>query len=128
MKNQFKPADYNSASPYFVVNDAEQFIDMLSNVFNGKETRRYNRPDGKIMHAEVKIDDSIIMLSDASEQFPPNQLLMHVYVPDADATFNKAIDYGCEAMQQPSQREGDPDRRGMFKDFAGNQWAVGTQQ
>jgi PhnB protein len=41
--------------------------------------------------------------------------------------FNKAIEAGCEIVEQPQEREGDPDRRATFKDFAGNLWSVGTQ-
>jgi PhnB protein len=126
--NQFKPAGYNSVSPYFIVAGAQKLIDMLVVVFDGKEERRYDMPDGTIMHVEVRIDDSIIMAGDASEKFPPNQLVMHVYVPDVHAVYNRAIAYGCEEVEPPSEREGDPDRRGTFKDFAGNMWSVGTMK
>lgn len=127
MNNQFKPTDYNSVSPYFIVNGAQQLADMLIQIFNAKEQRRYDKPDGKIMHVEVQLDDSIIMIADSTDQYPPNQFLMHVYVPNVDETFNKALNYGCEAVEQPTQKDGDPDRRGSFKDFAGNIWAIGTQ-
>jgi len=52
---------------------------------------------------------------------------MHVYVPNVDETFDKAIKADCEIIEQPKQREGDPDRRATFKDFAGNMWSIGTQ-
>jgi PhnB protein len=127
MKKPFKPADYNSVSPYFIVTGAQQLVDMLKQVFNGEVKRRFDRPDGKIMHAEVQIDDSVLMIADSTDGYPSNQFLMHVYVPDVDDTFNKAISYGCESVEQPTQRVGDPNRRGTFKDFAGNHWSVGTQ-
>lgn len=128
MSSQFKPSGYNSASPYFVINGAEKFSNLLKQLFNAAELRRYDRPDGTIMHLELRIDDTVIMIGDSSEEYPPNTHLMHVYVPDADAVYKKAIEFGCEPMEEPKQREGDPDKRGMFKDFAGNMWAVGTQQ
>jgi len=53
--------------------------------------------------------------------------MLHVYVPDVMETFNKAITAGCQAIEQPTTRPGDPDKRGMFSDFAGNCWAIGTQ-
>jgi PhnB protein len=127
MDKQFKPTDYNSVSPYFIVNGAQQLVAMLKHVFNGKEKRRFDTPDGKIMHIEVQLDDSIIMIADSTDKYPPNQFLVHVYVPNVDDTFNKAISYGCIAVEQPTQKDGDPDRRGSFKDFAGNNWSVGTQ-
>lgn len=123
----FKPTNYNSVSPYFIVGGAQKLIELMKTIFNAKELRRYDRPDGTIMHAEIQIDDSVIMLGDSSEKFPAVPLVMHVYVPNVDEIFKKAIAAGCESVEQPKEREGDPDRRATFKDFAGNMWSVGTQ-
>lgn len=127
MSNHFKPVGYNSVSPYFIVKDAERFISLLQNIFDAQSTRRFDNPDGSIMHAELKIDDSIIMLSEATSMYPPQAMVLHVYVPDVDATFKKAIDAGCELVAEPKTSD-DPDKRGTFKDFAGNMWSVSTQQ
>lgn len=127
MDKSFKPAGYNSASPYFIVNGAQRFIELIKQIFEVKELRRYDMPDGTIMHAEIQIDDSVIMLGDSSDKFPPVPLVMHVYVPNVDETFDKAVKAGCEIIEKPKEREGDPDRRATFKDFAGNMWSVGTQ-
>jgi uncharacterized glyoxalase superfamily protein PhnB len=127
MKKQFKPQGYNSVSPYFVVSGAQNLIDLLKQIFDAKELRRYDLPDGTIMHTEVLLDDSVIMIGDSSEKFPPNNLLVHVYVSDVDKIYEKALAAGCEPIESPKQREGDPDRRGSFKDFAGNFWSIGTQ-
>lgn len=128
MQPPFKPSGYNSLSPYIIASDAQRLIDLLATIFNATVTRRYDLPDGKIMHAEVRIDDSILMIADSNEQYPPNQSVLHVYVEDADAMFSKAIAAGCESLDPVSQKEGDPDRRGTFKDFSGNMWSVSTQQ
>lgn len=127
MSNTFKPANYNSVSPYFIVNGAQKFIDLMKDIFDAKELRRYDMPDGTIMHAEIQMDDSVIMLGDSSDKFPPVPIVMHVYVPNVDETFEKAIKAGCEIVEHPKERDGDPDRRATFKDFAGNMWSVGTQ-
>jgi uncharacterized glyoxalase superfamily protein PhnB len=127
MNKTFKPTGYNSVSPYFIVNGAQRLVDLLKNVFNATELRRYDMPDGTIMHAEVQIDDSVIMLGDSSDKYPPIQNVIHVYVPNVDKTFEKAIEAGCEIIERPKQQENDPDRRGTFKDFAGNMWSIGTQ-
>ncbi|MCO5241326.1 MAG: hypothetical protein M9904_14850 [Chitinophagaceae bacterium] len=79
------------------------------------------------MHVEIQIDDTVLMLGDTSDEFPPIPLVIHVYVPNVDETFEKAIKAGCEIIGHPKQRKGDPDRRATFKDFAGNMWSVGTQ-
>jgi PhnB protein len=127
MNISFKPDGYNSVSPYFVINGAQKLVDLLKELFNASEKRRYELPDGKIMHLELQIDDSIIMIGDASEKFPVYTHLMHVYVKNVDETFNKAIRLGCESINIPTEREGDPNKRGAFKDFAGNTWTVATQ-
>jgi PhnB protein len=124
----FKPDGYNSVSPYLVVPGAQQLIDFLERVFNARVTRRYDNPDGTIMHAEVRIDDSIVMLGDSSPTYAPNTLLIHIYVPNVDEVFEQAQAAGATEEQAPQQRPGDPDRRGSFKDFAGNTWAVATQR
>ena len=123
----FKAADYNSVSPYLVVAGAQELIDFLSGVFDARVTRRYDNPDGSIMHAEIMLDDSIIMLGDSSFDYPANSLLIDVYVPDVDEVFRRALAAGGTEDQAPQQRAGDPDRRGSFRDFAGNTWAVATQ-
>jgi uncharacterized glyoxalase superfamily protein PhnB len=127
MNPGFKPEGYNAVSPYFIVDGASKLIDLLQKLFEATELRRYPTADGKIMHAEVKIYDSVIMLADANENYPANQLVMHVYVADTDKIYNRAIELGCDPVQAPKVQEGDPDRRGTFKDFAGNMWSVGTQ-
>ena len=128
MSISFKPPGYNSVSPYLIVDGAQKMIDLLKGIFQARELRRYDGPNGTIMHVEVCIDDSIIMISDATADYPANEFLLHVYVPDVHATFNKAIELGCEVVERPVNKEGDPDTRGSFKDFSGNIWAVGTQK
>jgi len=127
MNQQFKPTGYNSVSPYFIVDGAQKLIDLLKLIFDVKELRRYNRTDETVMHAEIQIDDSVIMISDSTEQFSPVPLVMHVYVPNVDETFEKAVKAGCEIVEKPRERDEDPDRRATFKDFAGNMWSIGTQ-
>jgi PhnB protein len=122
----FKPAGYNSLSPYFIVKDAPRFVRLMTDLFGAIELRRYELPDGKIMHLELKLDDSVIMLSEATAEYPANEFLMHFYVPDVNATYKRALELGCEGLQEPIQK-GDPDLRGMFRDFNGNVWSVGTQ-
>ncbi len=80
-----------------------------------------------MMHAEIRMEDTVLMIGDAGDSFMPNSYWMHVYVPDVQATFQKALQAGCMSVEEPKQREGDPDTRGTYKDFAGNNWSVDTQ-
>ena len=123
----YKPDGYNSVSPYLVVSGAQKMIDLLKNIFDVKELRKYDAPGGRIVHAEVRLDDSVVMIADSTENWPQNQSLIHVYVSDVDEVYRKAMAAGCESAGEPKEQEGDPDRRGTFKDFAGNFWSVSTQ-
>lgn len=125
MERTYKPTGYNSVSPYFIVKGADEWIQLLKELFRAEELSRYDRPDGTIMHAEIRIDDSVLMVSEATETYPPNKFMVHVYVPDAKAIYEKGLLLGCEGIQEPTQKE-DPDLRGMIKDFTGNIWAVAT--
>ena len=127
MANSFKPTNYNSLSPYFIVKEAQKFIDLLQHVFGAEELRKYKNSDGSIMHAEMKIDDSILMLGEASEKYPPIQQLVHLYVTDAKEIYDRALVAGCVSVEPPKTQDGDSDIRATFKDFAGNTWSVGTQ-
>jgi uncharacterized glyoxalase superfamily protein PhnB len=127
-RTPYKPDGYNSVSPYLVVAGAQKMIELLKTVFDAKELRKYENPDGTLLHAEVMVDDSVIMLGDASADYPANKILIHVYVQNVDAVFEKAIAAGAQAEQKPEQQQDDPDKRGSFIDFAGNTWAIATQQ
>jgi PhnB protein len=127
MKKSFKPEGYNSLSPYFVIEGAESFVDFLKTLFRAEVTRRYDMPDGSIMHLELRIDDSILMIGEASDQFPATTHLMHLYTHDVDTLYARALELGCEPIAPPGRKEGEPDRRGTFKDDFGNIWSVATQ-
>lgn len=128
MNIQFKPEGYNSISPYFIIDNTQQFIDLMVAVFDAVPLRRYDREDGQIAHAELKIDDSVIMLSSSTENFPAITLCMHVYVRDSKDIYEKALAAGCTGIEEPINKENDPDIRGTFIDLAGNMWSVGTQK
>lgn len=91
----------------------------MKEIFDARELRKYNRSDDTIAHAELQIEDSVMMFCESTEQFPPLPMMMHVYVPNVDETFSKAINVGCEVIEEPKINEGDPDKRGSFKDFEG---------
>ena len=110
-----------------MVDGAQRVIDFLKKTFDAVELRRFDGPDGKVMHAEVRIDDTVVMMADAVGGYPAFPVWLHVYVPDADAIYKKALQEGGVSVQEPVRKEGDPDRRGGFKDPAGNTWWVSTQ-
>ncbi len=127
MDRSYKPQGYSSVSAYIVANDAQGVIDFLMEAFDARQTRRYEMPDGSIMHAEVQIDDTVVMVSDGTEDNPPFPIWLHVYVPEVDASYRRALEAGGLSVDEPKQREGDPDRRAGVKDPAGNTWWIATQ-
>jgi PhnB protein len=127
MGSDWKPQGYSSVSVYMMVDGAQRVIDFVKKVFGAVELRRFDGPDGKVMHAEVRIDDTVVMLADAVGGYPAFPVWLHVYVPNVDATYKKALQEGGVSVQEPVRKEGDPDRRGGFKDPARNTWWVSTQ-
>jgi len=123
----YKPENYNSLSSYLIVDEAQKLVNLLILIFEAKTLRRFDHENGKIAHIELQLDDSVIMISDSTENYGANKTMLHLYVPDVFKTFDKAIANGCEVIEKPINKQGDPDTRGSFYDFAGNYWAVSTQ-
>lgn len=126
MAENYKPEGYTSVSPYLVADGAQRVIDFLAAAFDARPLRRYDMPDGTIMHAEVRIQDSVVMIGDGGDAFPPFPAFVHVYVPDVDEAYRRAIEAGGSSVEEPTHKEGDPDRRGGVKDPAGNTWWIST--
>jgi PhnB protein len=122
----WKPAGYPSIAPYLVVADAAATIAFLTRAFGASEIQRFALPDGKIMHAEMRLDDGVIMLADGNEGWPPRPAHVHVYVPDVDATYARALEAGAQSVQEPVKKD-DPDKRGGVKDAGGTTWWMATR-
>ena len=126
MDQMYKPDGYTSVSAYIVAERAQRVIDFLIKTFAAQPLRRKERPDGRIMHAEIRIDDTVVMIADGGGDFPAFPVSVHVYVPDVDAAYRRALAAGGVSVQEPVQRD-DPDRRAGVNDPAGNTWWIATQ-
>jgi PhnB protein len=122
----YKPAGYTSVAPYLIVAGASATIDFLKQVFDASELRRFAEPGGKLMHAEVRIGDTVVMMGDAGEGWPSAPAHVHVYVSDVDATYARALAAGATSVQEPVQKQ-DEDKRGGVKDAAGTTWWMATR-
>lgn len=122
----FKPDSYTSVSPYLIVDGAPRTIDFLIDVFRAAELRRDSDPSGGLRHAEVRLDDSVIMIADAADDWPPMAAHVHVYVSDVDAVYQRALAAGALSVQEPSDKD-DGDRRGGVKDAGGTTWWIATR-
>jgi PhnB protein len=124
----FRRPGFNNIAPYFLVNGAPKFTDFLVSAFEGTEGIRVPRPDGSIMHAEVRIGDSVIELAEANEQYPSRPMTTHLYVPDADATYARALEAGATPIYAPTDDHPSGDRWGEAKDPFGNTWYIATRK
>src|SRR4051812_45164581 len=102
MSPRTRPEGYNSVSPYLVTNGAQQVIDFLHAVFAAEPLRRFSRADGSVMHAEVRIEDTVVMLAEASDEWPASPAMLHVYVDDVDAVWARALEAGATPLQEPT--------------------------
>jgi PhnB protein len=123
----WKPVDYPSMSPYLICADGDEMITFVEQVFGGRLQRRFNRPDGSLMHAEVRIDDSILMIgggATSAQQVAPH---IHVYVPDACEVFYRAVAAGATIVQEPQRKRDEDDLRGGVQDASGTTWWIASQ-
>ncbi len=125
MGSSYKPQGYSTVSPYLIVDNASRSIDFLVQVFDAIELRRFAGPTGAIMHAEVRLDDTVIMLADGSPDWAAIPTSVHVYVADVDATYRRALAAGATSVQEPVKKE-DADKRGGVKDAGGTTWWIAT--
>ena len=125
------PPGYHTATPYLVVNDGSGALEYYKKAFNAKELHRMAGPGGRIMHAEFKIGDSIIMLA---EEMGPNKspqslggspVSIFLYVENVDSVFKQAVDAGGKADKQPENMFWG-DRFGSLTDPYGHLWALAT--
>jgi PhnB protein len=119
------PAGYHNVTPYLIVEGAPKLIDFLKHTFNAEEVARMNGPDGRVAHAEVKIGDSMVMMSDTTADYKPIESQLYVYVDNIDAAYKRALEAGATSVREPkNQFYGD--RNASIKDPTGNIWGIAT--
>jgi PhnB protein len=126
MESFYKPEGYNSVSPYLVVKGADATIKFLVEVFSAIKLRRILNDEGKLIHAEVRIDDTVVMMADGGDGWPPIPAHVHIYVSDVDDTYKRAIAAGAISVQEPIKKD-DEDKRGGVKDAGGTTWWIATK-
>jgi PhnB protein len=127
------PEGYPRVTPYLIVDGASAAIDFYTSVLGATERMRMSAPDDRVGHAELEIGDSVIMLADESPEMDARSprtvggtpVSLHVYVEDADGTFERAIGAGATALQQVEDKFYG-DRSGSFEDPFGHRWHVAT--
>lgn len=129
------PEGYHSVTPYLIVSEGNKAIDFYKQAFGATEIMRMPGPGGKIMHAEIQIGDSRIMLAD---EFPEmgarspksiggSPVFIHLYVEDVDRVIAQAIESGAK-IDRPIQDQFYGDRSGSVSDPFGHTWAISTHK
>src|SRR5882762_10146100 len=104
MKTVNIPEGYPQIMPYLIVENATAFIDFTQKVFDATEKFKTMRDEHTIMHAEISIGDSVIMMADATEQFTKQGAGLFIYVDDCDTVFQKALDNGATTVMEPADQ------------------------
>jgi PhnB protein len=113
----------NSITPYIIVRPATQFIEFLKSAFEGRERMRMPAPNGSIMHAEVAVGNGAIEVSDGNDQYPTAPAAIHLYVDDADTTYQRALRAGATSIYAVGDHPSG-DLQGAVKDQFGNHWYI----
>src|SRR5437660_4922638 len=133
MTVQAVPTGYHTITPYMTVRDAARAIEFYKQAFGAVERGTMKGPDGKVMHAELKIGDSVVMLADEQPQFgalsPQSTggagMGLHIYVEDVDSAFDRAVNAGA-TVEMPIGDMFWGDRYGKLRDPFGQKWSMAT--
>jgi PhnB protein len=122
------PDGYHTVTPYLTVRGAPKVIEFLKQAFRGELSHEpVKRPDGSIMHAEVAIGDSRVMIAEESEMAKATPSSLYLYVPNVDSVYQQAIKAGGKTVTEPTDMFYG-DRSGSVMDPAGNSWFIATHK
>lgn len=119
------PEGYRTVTPYLPVGNAGAVLEFVKEAFGAEEKVRMGDPEGRLMHAEVQIGDSMVMMGEPPDPSMEMPGMIHLYVEDVDASYGRAMSAGGISVQPPTdQFYGD--RTAGVKDPAGNYWYMAT--
>lgn len=122
------PQGYHTVTPYLFVDGVPKLIEFLTQAFGAQLIEGpMLGPGGKVMHAEVKIGDSVVMMGEPRGEAQSMPAMLHLYVEDVDAVYERALEAGAKSLREPID-EFYGDRTGGVKDAAGNQWWIATHK
>jgi PhnB protein len=125
------PQGFYTVTPYLVVAGVAKLLDFVKSAFDANEIERHASPDGVVMHAQVKIGNSMIMMGDPTgakhDWQKPLTAALYLYVPDCDKVYQSAIRAGAKSLQEPADMFYG-DRHGGVVDPWGNQWWIATHK
>ena len=119
------PEGQQSVTPYLVIRDAAALITFLKEAFDATVLVCHSRADGTVMHAQIKIGSSLIMMGDPMENQNLMPAMLHLYVEKVDDVYQQALDAGATSIMPPADHFYG-DRAGAVLDKHGNQWWIST--
>jgi uncharacterized glyoxalase superfamily protein PhnB len=125
LKGSPLPEGFHAITPYVITAGADAVMAFAKAAFGATERVRVPAGDGKVMHAEMQIDDSVIEISDGSAQWPPKPCNLHLYVSDADAAYRRALAGGASSLYEPMDQPYGDRECGVI-DGGGNYWFIAT--
>ena len=120
------PYDNQNIVPYIMVDNVIKLITFLQSAFNAELTYKLDRPDGTVMHAEMKIGKNRIMMGEPTDQFGSMPVSIYMYVTNCDKVYQLALQAGGTSMMEVKTMKHAGERYGCVKDFAGNIWWIAT--
>lgn len=124
MNRPYVPDGYRTVTPYFIVEFAEPFMTFAARAF-GAEAMSRTEKEGRVAHAELRIGDTIIELSEVSGRYPPRTNTLHLFVPDTDACYSRALEAGAISLYEPADMPYGERSAGVEDPF-GNHWYIAT--
>lgn len=114
------PEGYLPLIPYLILKDAAGFVEFAKTVFGATEKMMHANDDGSLMHGELHISGGMVMVGEASDNWPQNTAGIYLYVQDADATYAAGLAHGATSLMEPADKE--YGRSCGFRDPYGNTW------
>jgi PhnB protein len=126
MKSKSIPEGYRSITPYLKLPNAGRLVEFLMQAFDGVERGRLLRPDGVLLHAELVIGDSLVMVHESPPGWDAKPSVLYLYVADVDATYQRAIEAGGVSLRPPTDMYYG-DRVACVRDPSENDWWIATR-
>lgn len=119
------PEGFRTVTPYLLSSDPDRLMTFLNDAFGAEKVYEFRQRDGKVMHAQMKIIDSMIMIGGADSNWPAENSSLYLYVEDSDKLFDAAVAAGADVIM-PVADQIYGDRMGGVKDPTGNTWWIST--
>ena len=119
------PEGYSAVTPYVIARDVDRLLQFVQKAFGGKVVDVHRDSDGRVVHADVTIGGAHIMMGGATDKWPEKLGSIHLYVPDADATYRAAVEAGAHSLYEPTTHFYG-DRSAGVEDASGMTWWIST--